>query len=236
MPIFHGWMKNQDGTFTSFLVSQSELAGRGRRSHRSDNNVSAPYGPDGGQPTHFFPRINRWVFSIRVPKDFDRRSHLDADRPRGNTSHVCDAQPGIRGRRFSHHARVRQLQRGRKWLTVKVEGEKQRTVKSENRRSSWQLLRVRSGQPQGQRGRGARALGSPARPARTPRETSAAILREAPRGDFGSRGLCIAVPQTRSPSTRRSRSRSGRTSAGARPGRPDFSRRRSRRAASTSTT
>src|SRR5207253_6841028 len=36
-----------------------------------DNNISPqPFGPDAGQPTHFLPRNSRWVFSIRVPKDF----------------------------------------------------------------------------------------------------------------------------------------------------------------------
>ena len=35
-----------------------------------DNNFSAPYGPNAGQPTHFYPRDNRFVFKIHVPKDF----------------------------------------------------------------------------------------------------------------------------------------------------------------------
>ncbi len=29
-----------------------------------------PGGPDLGQPTNFFPRRNRFVFQVRVPKDF----------------------------------------------------------------------------------------------------------------------------------------------------------------------
>src|SRR4029077_19201401 len=33
----------------------------------------AAYGPDAGQPTHFLPRNNRWVFAIRVPKDFGNK-------------------------------------------------------------------------------------------------------------------------------------------------------------------
>jgi hypothetical protein len=34
-----------------------------------DNNIE-PAGPDRGQPTHFFPRRNQFVFSVPVPADF----------------------------------------------------------------------------------------------------------------------------------------------------------------------
>jgi hypothetical protein len=34
-----------------------------------DNNIQ-PAGPDLGQPTHFFPRRNQFVFSVHVPADF----------------------------------------------------------------------------------------------------------------------------------------------------------------------
>ena len=34
-----------------------------------DNNISARR-PDQGQPTHFLPRRNRFMFRVRVPKDF----------------------------------------------------------------------------------------------------------------------------------------------------------------------
>ena len=34
-----------------------------------DNSIE-PGGPDKGQPTHFYPRRNRFVFRIRVPADF----------------------------------------------------------------------------------------------------------------------------------------------------------------------
>ncbi len=35
----------------------------------SDNHIE-PGGPDQGQPTHFYPRRNMFLFTIRVPKDF----------------------------------------------------------------------------------------------------------------------------------------------------------------------
>jgi hypothetical protein len=37
-----------------------------------DNTVE-PGGADQGQPTHFFPRRNRFVFRVRVPKDFGKQ-------------------------------------------------------------------------------------------------------------------------------------------------------------------
>ena len=35
-------------------------------------NTIDPKGPDNGQPTYFFPRRNRFVFSVRVAKDFGK--------------------------------------------------------------------------------------------------------------------------------------------------------------------
>src|SRR5437870_13461999 len=37
-----------------------------------DNNIE-PGGPDQGQPTHFYPRRNPFLFTIRVPKDFGNK-------------------------------------------------------------------------------------------------------------------------------------------------------------------
>jgi hypothetical protein len=36
------------------------------------NNNIEPGGPDQGQPTHFYPRRNRFVFRVKVPKDFGK--------------------------------------------------------------------------------------------------------------------------------------------------------------------
>src|SRR5262245_60371374 len=38
-----------------------------------NNFVSGSYGPDAGQPTHFLPRNNRWIFKVTVPKDFPEK-------------------------------------------------------------------------------------------------------------------------------------------------------------------
>ena len=36
-------------------------------------NAIEPGGPDQGQPTHFYPRRNPFLFSIRVPADFGNK-------------------------------------------------------------------------------------------------------------------------------------------------------------------
>jgi hypothetical protein len=71
---FEGWYQNKDGSFTL-------LVGYFNRNTRQildipvgPNNRIEPGGPDQGQPTHFLPRRQWGVFSIKVPKDFgDRR-------------------------------------------------------------------------------------------------------------------------------------------------------------------
>jgi hypothetical protein len=69
-PAFEGWEKNADGSF-NFLF--------GYMNRNWVEEIDLPVGPDNnigpgpadqGQPTHFYPRRNRFVFKVRVPKDF----------------------------------------------------------------------------------------------------------------------------------------------------------------------
>lgn len=69
-PAFEGWESNPDGSFNM-------LFGYMNRNWEEEidvpigpgNNIS-PGPPDQGQPTHFYPRRNRFVFKVRVPKDW----------------------------------------------------------------------------------------------------------------------------------------------------------------------
>lgn len=73
IPAYEGWHPNPDGTIDLWF-------GYLNQNYREEtevpigpeNNVSSPYGGgiDAGQPGHFLPRNNRWVFKVRVPKDF----------------------------------------------------------------------------------------------------------------------------------------------------------------------
>ena len=69
-PAYEGWMPNDDGTFTMYFgymntnwLEEFDLP------IGADNNIE-PGGPDQGQPTHFYPRRNPFLFTIRLPKDF----------------------------------------------------------------------------------------------------------------------------------------------------------------------
>jgi hypothetical protein len=69
-PAFEGWEKNDDGSVNLVFGYmndnwQEELD----VPIGPDNNIE-PGGPDRGQPTHFQPRRNRFIFRVRVPKDW----------------------------------------------------------------------------------------------------------------------------------------------------------------------
>ena len=85
-PAFEGWWPNDDGTFTLFF---------GYMNSNWEQEFNVPVGPnnyfvatepgrldnlerdayddsaaDEGQPTHFYPRRNPFLFTVRVPRDF----------------------------------------------------------------------------------------------------------------------------------------------------------------------
>ena len=71
-PAFEGWERNPDGTFNMVF---------GYLNRNYDEQVDIPIGPnnsvdlggdDRGQPTHFYPRRQRFVFKVAVPKDWDK--------------------------------------------------------------------------------------------------------------------------------------------------------------------
>ena len=72
-PAYEGWMPNEDGSFTLYFgymntnwLEEFDLP------IGPDNNIE-PGGPDQGQPTHFYPRRNPFLFTVRVPKDFGKK-------------------------------------------------------------------------------------------------------------------------------------------------------------------
>ena len=69
-PSFEGWWQNDDGTYTLFFgYMNSNWEEELNVPIGPDNNIE-PAGPDQGQPTHFLPRRNLFVFEVRVPNDF----------------------------------------------------------------------------------------------------------------------------------------------------------------------
>ncbi len=71
---FEGWYQNPDGTYTLLLGYFNRNLKQTLDIPVGPNNRIDPGGPDYGQPTHFLPRRQWGVFTIKVPKDFgDKR-------------------------------------------------------------------------------------------------------------------------------------------------------------------
>ena len=69
-PAFEGWVPNEDGTF-SFLFGYMNRNWREELDVPvGEENSFSPGPADRGQPTHFLPRRNRFVFEVRVPADW----------------------------------------------------------------------------------------------------------------------------------------------------------------------
>jgi hypothetical protein len=69
-PSFEGWEVKNDGTFDLLFGYLNRNLDEELDVPIGPDNAVEPGGPDRGQPTHFLPRRNRYVFSINVPKDF----------------------------------------------------------------------------------------------------------------------------------------------------------------------
>jgi len=70
VPAFEGWEQNEDGSFNLVFGYLNRNWEEVLDVPVGPANALEPGGPDRGQPTHFLPRRNRFVFRIRVPADF----------------------------------------------------------------------------------------------------------------------------------------------------------------------
>jgi hypothetical protein len=72
-PVFEGWLRNPDGTFTMVFGYfnrnwQEELA-----IPAGPDNKLEPGEPDRGQPTYFLPRRQQFIFRVQVPPDWGQK-------------------------------------------------------------------------------------------------------------------------------------------------------------------
>lgn len=76
VPVFEGWQHNDDGSYKFHF---------GYFNRNYEEQVDVPLGPnnrfepaplDRNQPTHFYPRRHRFVYSVDVPKDWDKARRL----------------------------------------------------------------------------------------------------------------------------------------------------------------
>jgi hypothetical protein len=72
-PAYEGWMPNDDGSFTMYFGYMNTNWLEELDIPIGPDNSIEPGGPDRGQPTHFYPRRNPFLFTIRVPKDFGEK-------------------------------------------------------------------------------------------------------------------------------------------------------------------
>jgi hypothetical protein len=78
-PVFEGWERNPDGTFSMVF---------GYLNRNYEEEIDIPVGPanaveagvgtsgDRGQPTHFYPRRQRFLFRVVVPRDWDKQQKV----------------------------------------------------------------------------------------------------------------------------------------------------------------
>src|SRR5262249_21207223 len=71
-PSFEGWEENPDGSFNLVFGYFNRNWEERPVVPIGPQNAVEPGGPDQGQPTYFFPRRNKFVFRVRVPKDFGK--------------------------------------------------------------------------------------------------------------------------------------------------------------------
>ncbi len=69
-PSYEGWWPNEDGSFTMFFGYMNSNWLQEFDVPIGPQNTIEPGGPDQGQPTHFYPRRNPFLFTLRVPADF----------------------------------------------------------------------------------------------------------------------------------------------------------------------
>ena len=72
-PVYEGWVPNPDGSFELMFGYLNREWDEEVSIPIGANNSMDPGGPDLGQPSHFLPRRNRFVFTVRVPKDFGKK-------------------------------------------------------------------------------------------------------------------------------------------------------------------
>lgn len=72
-PVFEGWEPTPDGSFNLVFGYLNRNWEEEIDLPVGPGNSVDPSGPDQGQPTHFFPRRNRFTFKVRVPQDFGNK-------------------------------------------------------------------------------------------------------------------------------------------------------------------
>lgn len=138
-PAFEGWERNSDGSFNFVFGYMNRNWDEELTVPIGPENNLEPGGPDRGQPTRFLPRRNRFVFRVRVPSDWGEKELVWTLTTRGKTEKafaslrqdyfiddvVIASETGALGAGSSSPE-----VRANKPPTVRIEGDKRRTVKA----------------------------------------------------------------------------------------------------------
>jgi hypothetical protein len=73
VPVFEGWEKNADGTFSLVFGYMNRNYQEQPEIPIGPNNNFSPGSADQGQPTHFYPRRQQFMFKVKVPADFGKK-------------------------------------------------------------------------------------------------------------------------------------------------------------------
>jgi hypothetical protein len=73
VPVFEGWERNADGSFNMVFGYMNRNYEEELDVPVGPDNVVEPGGPDQGQPAHFYPRRQQFMFKVRVPKDWGQK-------------------------------------------------------------------------------------------------------------------------------------------------------------------
>lgn len=84
-PGFEGWEQNPDGSFNFLFGYMNRNWEEEIDVPIGPENAIEPGGPDQGQPTHFLPRRNRFVFRVRVPREWGTKEMVWTLTTKGKT-------------------------------------------------------------------------------------------------------------------------------------------------------
>ena len=133
VPVFEGWEENADGTFNLVFAYLNRNYDEELDIPIGPNNSVEPGGPDRGQPSHFYPRRNRFVFRVKVPKDWGAKDVIWTLNFRGRTEKAYGSllpvemiSPEVVGANFTGSTT---FDENNKPPTVTLEGPDKRTVK-----------------------------------------------------------------------------------------------------------
>jgi hypothetical protein len=134
VPAYEGWEQNPDGTFNMVFGYFNRNLDEKLDIPIGPNNNVEPGGPDQGQPTHFLPRRNRFLFRVKVPGDVGKKELVWTLTVRGKTEkafgslrpeYVLDDIIVMRDTGFfGQHGKERE----NKPPVVNIEGDARRTV------------------------------------------------------------------------------------------------------------